>query len=119
MGLKAPKRKPNKRKLEVAKMLGNEWLYVGKGDLVIGGLIPDFVHPQRKEVVEVLGCYFHACPQHFPDARKNRTASLDYRESIYERYGYKVSFVWEHEMKERRKLAFRDAGVKDLSVYAQ
>ncbi len=119
MGLRAPKRKPNKLELQVAKILGKEWSYVGKGDLVIGGLIPDFVHKQRKEVVEVLGCYFHACPTHFPDARLNRTAALDYRESVYRKNGYEVTFLWEHDIKKRRKLAFRDAAVKDPSIYAR
>lgn len=119
MGLKAPKRRPNKLELEVAKQLGNDWLYVGKGDLVIGGLIPDFVHKYRKEVLEVLGCYFHACPRHFPNVRLSRTASLDYREAVYRRNGYEVTFLWEHDVRARRKLAFKDSGVKDPSVYAQ
>lgn len=100
-------------------MLGDDWLYVGKGDLVIGGLTPGFVHRQRKEVVEVLGCYFHACPRHYPNARLRRTATLDHRESVYRRNGYEVAFVWEHDIRGRRKLAFKGAGVKDPSVYAK
>jgi len=117
MGLKAPRRKPNKLELKVAKMLGDEWQYVGRGDFVIGGLIPDFIHKSGKEVLEVLGCYFHSCPEHFPHVRRERTASPSYRESVYNKYGYKVTFLWEHDLK-ARKLAFRDAGIKDPSVYA-
>ncbi len=83
MGLRAAKRKPNKLEIDAARMLGDEWRYVGKGDLVIGGLIPDFVHKSRKEILEVLGCYFHACPAHFPEVRLERTASLSYREAVY------------------------------------
>jgi G:T-mismatch repair DNA endonuclease (very short patch repair protein) len=118
MGLKAPKRRPNKLELEVAKFLGDEWKYVGKGELVVGGLIPDFVHRAKREVLEVLGCYFHGCPQHFPDVRMERTASTGYKESIYKKHGYEVTFLWEHDIK-RRKIAFRDAGVKDPSAYAE
>ncbi len=74
MGMKAPKRKPNKLEIEVQKTLGDEWEYVGDGKLVIGGLVPDFIHKTRKEILEVLGCYYHACPIHFsqcPDGIHN------------------------------------------------
>jgi len=118
MGLKATRRKPNRLEIEVAKMLGSEWLFVGKGDLVVGGLILDFVHKERKEIIEVLGCYFHACPAHFPNVRIERTARPEYRDLVYTRYGYKVTFLWEHTVKERRKLAFAESGVKDPSIYA-
>ena len=113
MALKSPKRKPNKLEMEVAKMLGDEWEYVGSGDLVIGGLIPDFVHKERKEVLEVQCCYFHACPRHFPNVRIERTAAVDYRESVYRKSGYKVTFLWEHEVKKRMQPALRDADVKN------
>ncbi len=118
MGMKAPKRKPNKLEIEVAKTLGEEWEYVGDGKMVIGGLVPDFVNKTRKEVLEVLGCYYHSCPIHFPDIRRGYTTSPAFRESVYKGNGYDVTFLWEHNIK-RRKVAFRDAGLKDPSVYAQ
>ncbi len=105
--------------IEVARMLGDQWDYVGDGKRVIGGLIPDFVHKTRKEVLEVLGCYYHSCPIHFPNVRMWRTVSPAFRESVYRDRGYKSTFVWEHDIKERRKLAFRDASINDPSVYAQ
>ena len=88
MGLRAPKRKPNKLELAVAEILGNEWQCVGKGDLVIGGLIPDFAHKERKEVIEVLRCYFHACPKHHPNVQIERNATPSYRERVYTKNGY-------------------------------
>lgn len=93
MGLKAPKRKPNRLEIEVAKILGNEWEYVGDGKLVIGGLIPDFVHKTRKDVLEVLGCYYHSCPIHFPKVQMGRTTSPTFRESVYKTNGYRVVFL--------------------------
>ncbi len=102
MGLKAPRRKPNRLEMEVAKMIGNEWEFVGDGKLVIGGLMPDFVHRMRKEVLEVLGCYFHSCPIHFPNVRMQRTASLAYREALYRNSGYEPSFLWEHDVRKVR-----------------
>jgi len=38
---------------------------------------------------------------------------------VFRANGYGVQFLWEHEIKERRKLAFGEAGVKDPSVYAR
>lgn len=114
MGLRAPKRKPNKLEQRVAKILGDGWRYYGQGDLVIGGLIPDFVRKDRKEVLEVLGCYFHACPLHFPDVKLARTASVAHRREVYERNGYDVIFVWEHEVKWLRQILT----LGDPSVYA-
>jgi G:T-mismatch repair DNA endonuclease (very short patch repair protein) len=119
MGMKAPKRKPDKLEIEVAKTLPEEWTYVGDGKLVIGGLIPDFVSKTRKEVLEVLGCYYHACPIHFPDVRMGPKTSPVFRESVYAANGYTVQFIWEHEVKARRKLAFKESGVRDTSVYAK
>ena len=119
MGLRAPRRKPNKLEMEAVKILGDAWRFVGKGDLVIGGLIPDFIHEQKRVVLEVLGCYFHACPQHFPNVRVERSARVDYREAVFKKNGYDVVFLWEHDIKKRRKLAFKDAVVNDPSIYAK
>ena len=119
MGMRAPKRKPSKLELKVAKDLGDEWEYVGDGKITIGGLVPDFVHRTRKEIVEVLGCYYHACPIHFPNAPMGPKSSPSFRESVYHSNGYSVEFLWEHDIKEQRKLAFAEAGVKDPSVYAK
>ena len=118
MGMKAPKRKPNKLELEVAKNLGEDWEYVGDGKTTVGGLVPDFVHRTRKEVLEVFGCYYHACPIHFPNAPMGPKTSPSYRESVYAASGYKMQFLWEHDVKKGRKLAFAESGVKDPSIYA-
>jgi hypothetical protein len=116
MGNSSPNRKPNKLEIKMAKMLGDEWEYVGDGKLVVGGLIPDFVRKGRKEILEVLGCYYHSCPEHHPNGRLERTASLEYRESVYKRNGYAVRFIWEHEI--RRLSAFNDSRVDDPLIYA-
>lgn len=117
MGMQAPKRKPSKLELRVARMLGKDWEYVGGGRLDIGGLVPDFIHVSRRQVLEVLGCYYHSCPIHFPEAPMRHKASPEFRKSVYEANGYGVILLWEHDVK-GRKLAFRDAGVDDPSVYA-
>ena len=73
---------------------------------------------QSGQVLEVLGCYFHSCPAHFPEVKRPRSASPAYKESVYKRNGYEVIFIWEHDIKPR-KLAFADSGVKDPWIYAK
>jgi G:T-mismatch repair DNA endonuclease (very short patch repair protein) len=119
MGMKAAKRKPSSLELEVAKILGDEWEYVGNGKLTIGGLVPDFVHRTRKEVLEVFGCYYHACPSHYPNAPMVPKTSPAFRESVYTANGYKMETIWEHDIKKSKRLAFLEGGVKDPSVYAK
>jgi hypothetical protein len=82
MGMKAPKRKPSKLELEVAKSLGDEWKYVGDGKVSIGGLVPDFNNRTRKEILEVLGCYYHTYPIHHPNAPMKSKALPSFRESV-------------------------------------
>lgn len=118
MALKSSKRKPNKLELKVAKLLGDEWEYVGDGRVEIGGLIPDFVHKTKRQVLEVMGCYFHSCPEHFPEVKRPRSASPAYKESVYKGNGYEVIFIWEHDIK-AGKIAFAERGVKDPSIYAK
>ena len=100
-------------------MLGDEWDFVGDGKVAIGGLIPDFVHKTRREVLQVLGCYYHSCPIHFPNVRKERTTPVAFKEQVYQDSGYAPIFLWEHEIKRMRRLAFKAAGLKDPSVYAK
>ncbi len=119
MGMKAPKRKPSSLELEVAKNLGDEWEYVGDGKLAIGDLVPDLIHRTRKEVLEVFGCYYHACPIHFPNAPEGPKTSPSFRESIYSANGYKMKFLWEHDIKKARELAFKASKVEDTSIYAE
>lgn len=102
MALRSPRRKPNKLELKVAKLLGEEWEFVGNGRLEIGGLFPDFVHKTRRQVLEVLGCYFHSCPEHFPQVKRPRSAFPAYKESVYKKNGYEVVLLWEHDIKKGR-----------------
>ena len=99
MALKSPKRRPNKLESKVATLLGDEWEYVGDGRVEIGGLFPDFVHKTKRQVLEVMRCYFHSCPEHFSNVKRPRSASLSYKESVYKTNGYDVIFVWEHDIK--------------------
>jgi hypothetical protein len=110
--------KPSKLELEVAKSLGDEWKYVGDGKVSIGGLVPDFNNRTRKEILEVLGCYY--IPTQFIIQSSDEIKGIAILQGIrYRANGHDVEFLWEHDVKERRKLAFVESGVKDPSIYAK
>jgi len=68
----------------------NEWQYVGDGKVFIAGFVPDFMHKEKRWVIEVNGDYWHSLPRvKVRDEEKKK---------VYERYGYKVLEIWEKEL---------------------
>lgn len=58
----------------------------------------DIVVADIKVIIEVDGCYWHSCPEHYPtnlDRQKERDVL---HTSIAERNGWKVIRIWEHEI---------------------
>ena len=56
----------------------------------------DIYIPDLNLVIYVDGCYWHACPIHFPSAPKPRSDKA--RIAYLTKCGYKVSTLWEHEI---------------------
>jgi hypothetical protein len=50
---------PNKLELRAAQLLGDDFVYVGNGTVIIDGLSPDFIHILQPLVVEVYGRHWH------------------------------------------------------------
>lgn len=75
----------------------NQWQYVGDGSLRIGGKNPDFIHVDKKILIEANGCFFHSCPLCKkvgidPDKTADRILK-------YMTLGFKTIVIWEHELK--------------------
>jgi very-short-patch-repair endonuclease len=66
----------------------------------IGVFCVDVYIPREKLVLFVDGCYWHACPIHFPHAKKLRPGPDAARIPYLTKGGYKVGILWEHEIKE-------------------
>lgn len=66
----------------------------------------DFVLRDMKAVIEVDGCFWHGCPEHFPPGKPLRNGKVVSREHIYQRdramdtkveeAGWLIVRVWEH-----------------------
>jgi len=59
----------------------------------------DILIPDQSIVIECDGCYWHACPTHYPNSpnssRKNRD---ERRTEMLIKRGYTVIHIWEHEI---------------------
>ena len=76
----------------------NQWRYVGDGKVIIEGRCPDFININgRKQVIELFGDYWHSFDL-FNEPRKLNQ---------YARYGYSCLVIWEHELKNGRKLILK------------
>ena len=65
-----------------------EWKYVGDGQLIIAGMIPDFANIDgKKQLIEVFGDYWH------------REDNPNDRISKFSEYGYDCLVIWEHDIK--------------------
>lgn len=84
---------------------------------------PDFVFPKQKVALFVDGCFWHVCPEHcnYPKnnaefwkkkLQKNVERDLLVNQVLVDK-GWKVIRVWEHELKDPKKVA--DAITKQLS----
>lgn len=92
------------------------WRYVGNGTLYVGEGNPDFVHQTNRWIIELFGCYFHACPKcKISSDYVNDEAS---RKAYFEECGYKTLVIWLHELKDRPRLlekvrVFTSGGTSD------
>jgi len=105
---------PNKFELEIESIIQDNDLpfeYTGSGEMIIAGLNPDFVCVEKGLILACYGCYWHGCPEHHPEKKKQYEHALK-RVERFEFHGYKVLVVWEHELKHKTKL------VKKLRVFA-
>lgn len=66
--------------------------------LINGKFCVDVFVPDYNLIIYIDGCYWHACPMHFPNARK---PSYDNARVPYlTKCGYSVEIIWEHDIKD-------------------
>lgn len=89
---------PNKVELKVLDMLneqlGNEWKFVGDGQVIIGGCCPDFINTNGKKlIVEFFGEFFH------------RPQDEGYKKKLYAKFGYDTFVIWSKDIQNRTNRA--------------
>ena len=91
------KSKRSNREIHVGSLL-EPWGFAAQ--VQIGGYVCDFVHTDKRVIIEYQGCYWHGCVCRWPvpDARREAMIAKDARKKAYlEAHGWCVVYVWEHE----------------------
>lgn len=96
---------PNKPERKLLELLDTyypgEWKYVGDGQVVIDGKIPDFINVNgQKKIIEMFGDYWH------------RNDDTEQRTAFFKDFGYDTLVIWESELKDRR------VALKKIAVFA-
>ena len=103
--LKGLKLKPNKPEKLFNKLLNrflpNEYkINVKANIMILGRKIPDFININgQKKIIELYGDYWHSKDRiHcYEDTEKGRI-------KYFKKYGYKTLIIWEHELKNLKKV---------------
>jgi len=103
--MRAREVRPNKLELKLNNLLQtqfpNEWKYVGDGEVIIGGICPDWANVNgEKKLIDLFGCFYHGCPIHNPNWKPRPRAREDVRRKIFSNFGYDYLVIWEHELNE-------------------
>lgn len=89
---------PNKMEVKLHKMLkkyfpGKFRINV-KGKVVIGSKIPDFIHSNRKILIELFGNYWHGFSMTGETPDKHERSRINY----FAKFGYKTIVIWTSEL---------------------
>jgi len=78
----------------ITKVVPNEYRYVGDGQVIIDGKLPDFINCNgQKKIIELFGDFWHRGED--PQTRIN----------AFRKFGFDTLVVWEHELKQPKLLA--------------
>ena len=92
--------KPEKKVIGILKALSSDIKYVGDGShwVLNTGKNPDFINEEKKQIIEVFGCYWHGCKKcgYYDKKRQRKDVS---RINRFKKLGYSALVIWEHELR--------------------
>lgn len=97
--MRSRKALPSKLEVMFTKLLEDlfpgDWKYVGDGEVILGGLCPDWINVNgKKDIIELFGDYWHS------EQIRGRTKTEEEKRRVdtYAGYGYRTLIIWEHEL---------------------
>ena len=87
---------------EIITKHGLPFKFVGTGEVIINGKIPDYINiNHKKQLIELFGNYWHSLER----TGRNRLEEEENRIKIFEKYNYLTLVIWEDELeKDEEKL---------------
>lgn len=121
--LKALFQKPNKLETKLIRILKKNafpFRYVGDGQVVIDGKVPDFIATNgSKKIIELFGRPWHDPKNkyHSPKIEYDRTE--EGRHKFYESHDYKLLVIWDDELKDEAEVVekIRDFASEHVDLY--
>lgn len=107
--------KPEKRCCEIFQKNNLPYKYVGDGGAVIGNKCPDFIHIDKKIVIEVFGRAFHSPLLTFKKYIPYHQ-TYDGTMEHYKKHGYKCVIIWDTDLEREDAEAFVLAQLKKASI---
>jgi G:T-mismatch repair DNA endonuclease (very short patch repair protein) len=97
--------KPNKKEISlnnlIEKACPDQYKYVGNGNTVINGMIPDFINSNgQKKVIEMFGDYWHSDRVNSKTRNSWKRTELG-RIMAYKYLGFDCLIIWENELKKK------------------
>jgi len=108
--------KPNGMELYLDYILQNnfpdEWKFVGDGQVIIGGLCPDFINVNgKKKIIELFGHFWHDGDLALRGISSHRTE--EGKKKVYGEIGYDTLVIWDDELNNERKVIEKIKGFQD------
>lgn len=122
--LNALQEKPNKFERKLIRLIkenGFPFKYVGDGQVIIDGNVPDFIATDNsRKIIELFGMPWHD-PNHSKkiEVKPNRTEEA--KRKFYERHGYKLLVIWGYELKDKANIVekIRDFSSQHIALYEE
>lgn len=90
--------RPEKKLINLIEKHGLPFRYVGDGQIIISGLVPDFINVNsRKEIIELFGEYWH-------EGKTAPTQTEHGRGAIFKEFGYRTLVIWAKELNDEEKV---------------
>jgi very-short-patch-repair endonuclease len=85
----------------------HQWRYVGDWRLTIGGKCPDFVHANRKLIIEMFGEWPHLelKQRYRPELTKEQAEQE--RAAHFSAHGYRTLVIWSKELRDEQRVVQR------------
>jgi very-short-patch-repair endonuclease len=85
----------------------HQWRYVGDWRLAIDGKCPDFVHANRKLIIELFGEWPHLWLKQRGDPSLTKERAEQERTAHFSAHGYRTLVIWSKELRDEQQVVQR------------